>query len=100
MAKDWTDEIPRKYVKYGDGEQVLIKVLKEAPEISDIKIQGKDVRQFTWPVEEDGVERTLDVTSVRLLGKLKALRPLKGRKLAILAVGEGFKRDYEVEALD
>lgn len=101
----WTDKAETvfsgKYVKFADGRECIVKFLKE-PWERKFSLNGKEKISYEFEVLVNEVQKTMSVTSKRLMSKLIAedrKKSLVGRILRIKAIGDGTARDWEVEAI-
>ena len=102
---DWTQKAETAFsgpfVKYANGTEYFVEFLKEPSERRFV-LGGKEKISFEFPVRIGEEERTMSVTSRRLMNKLIAedrKAPLIGRTLRITALGDGTARDWHVESV-
>ena len=105
-GKSWTARVleklgPKGFVKFGNGTEWTMKFLKE-PYERTFNINGKDKLSLEFGVAVNGEEKTMSVSSKRLMNKLileDKNKPLIGRVLRIKAIGDGIARNWEVESV-
>ena len=92
-----TEQLPA--VELFDNEEHILTFLVDKPYETMGKTYGKPIKLFN--VMEDGVEKTLIASSIRLVVALKKFSPLKDRTLGIQSNGQmGIKRDYSVRDIN
>ena len=92
-----TEQLPA--VELFDGKEHILTFMVNKPfETTGHKFKGK--RTFLFDVKEEGQPKTLIVTSIRLAVKLKALKQLKDRRIAIKRQGKNTDINYDVRDLD
>ena len=79
---------------FDEKEHRLVFISDKPFETTSQKFKGKRVMLFT--VEEEGVRKTLIVTSLRLALHLKRHAPLNGKTITIQRIGKSTATDYEV----
>lgn len=99
----WSDEVEAvfsgKYVKFTDDTECTVKFLKE-PWERKFPLNGKEKISYKFEVLVNEVQKTMSVTSKRLMNKLIAeYRKVSrtGKALHIKCLGIGTGRDWEVE---
>lgn len=89
------------YVKFANGTECIVQFIKE-PYERNFTINGKEKISYEFTVKINEVEKTMSVTSRRLMDMLIAeerRRSLIGRTLRIKAIGNGTARYWEVEGV-
>lgn len=80
---NWREEVKGQYVSFLDQPTHVITFLEENPKRDFQEYDGEPKTAYQWRVQEGDFERTLSVTSGRLLGKLRKIEPLKNKTLKI-----------------
>lgn len=89
------------FLKFKDGTEYVVKFLKEPTE-RKFSLGGQEKLSYEFPVSVNDIEKTLSVSSCRLMNKLIAEEKrasLVGRTFSIRAIGSGTARDWVVEAV-
>lgn len=89
------------YLKFQDGDDVVLKVLSEPEYREFTNAEGRVVKSWEWRVLTEDGEKVMSVASKRLLEELADAddeEPLLGRWIRILAKGNGYQRKYRVRA--
>lgn len=86
------------YVKFmaDNNNTVRVKFLNGEPVES---VNQYENPQYDFQVSEEGQIKTFSVTSIRLMLKLKANRPLDGKEFCIQRVGTGMQTQYNVSLI-
>ena len=69
--------------------------------MKEIEINDKTPTQYSFLVKDytDGIDKTWNITSKRLMRKLKEFEPLIGKGLGVKKIGSGFETDYTVKEI-
>ena len=87
------NEVKRGYVNLGDNEEHVVTFLDEEPEYGE---NFKGYERYNFSVIEGDVDKIMQVTSKRLVLKIRANRPIMDKTMSIKGFNEGFDRDWEV----
>lgn len=102
MARNWkqdAEEGSGEFLKFKNGTEYVALFVSGPKPHSFEAADGKTVKGWEWQVEVDGEEKTLSVTSKRLLRALAAEDdddPIIGRYIKIRALGDGMDRQWRV----
>jgi hypothetical protein len=105
MKMSWTERAEMvfsgPFVKFSNGTEYFVEFLME-PSERKFYLGGKEKTSFEFPVRINETEKSMGVTSERLMKKLMAedkKASIIGRTLRIRALNDGTARDWEVESV-
>lgn len=96
VDKQWHEKTTD-FITFKEENIQVLKFLEDDPIIGKVTFRDKTVPKWSWQVEKNGIEKTLDVTAKGFLGGLKPHRPLKDKTLRVTKEGSGTDTVYKVE---